>query len=155
MTGRNDRQNAEASARQTWVHCTHGRSARCVRGRKPIETVIVIYRSNAADFRFDHDYFESEHLPLVRKAWEQYGLVSTTVTHSRVLDRVQQAIAEGSLQPGTDADAISGLIHDFHMGLSTQARESVSADTTQHSADALMALWGQPEDTDVAESRGR
>ncbi|WP_225891405.1 hypothetical protein [Streptomyces dioscori] len=120
-----------------------------------METVFVIYRSNAEDFRFDHDYFVSEHLPLVRKAWEQYGLVSSTVTHSRVLDRVQEAIAESSLQPGTDANAIAGLIHGFLMGLSTQAREGVSADTTQRSADALLALWGQPEDTDVAANRGR
>ncbi|WP_236795497.1 EthD family reductase [Amycolatopsis sp. GM8] len=47
------------------------------------ETVFVIYRSNGKEFRFDHDYFVAEHLPLVRKAWEQYGLVSSTAVYPK------------------------------------------------------------------------
>ncbi|WP_063746946.1 TetR/AcrR family transcriptional regulator [Streptomyces canus] len=77
------------------------------------------------------------------------------ITRSRVLDRVRQAIAEGALPPGTDAEAMAGLIYGFLMGISTQARDGVSAETMQRSADALLALWGQPDETDVAESRGR
>src|SRR3954468_11203570 len=48
-----------------------------------METVFVIYRSNGEDFRFDRDYFESEHLPLVRKSWEQYGLESSTAVYPK------------------------------------------------------------------------
>ncbi|MGW6793989.1 EthD family reductase [Streptomyces chartreusis] len=48
-----------------------------------METVFVIYRSNGENFRFDHDYFESEHLPLVRRSWEKYGLVSTTAFYPK------------------------------------------------------------------------
>lgn len=77
------------------------------------------------------------------------------ITRSRVLDRVRQAIAEGALPPGTDAEAMAGLIYGFLMGISTQARDGVSADTMQRSADALLALWGHPDDTDGAEGRGK
>ncbi|MDH6522765.1 AcrR family transcriptional regulator [Streptomyces sp. SAI-135] len=77
------------------------------------------------------------------------------ITRSRVLDRVRQAIAEGALPPGTDAEAMAGLIYGFLMGISTQARDGVPAETMQRSADALLALWGQPDEPDVAESRGR
>ncbi|WP_020124677.1 EthD family reductase [Streptomyces canus] len=48
-----------------------------------METVFVIYRSNGEDFRFDHEYFESEHLPLVRESWEQYGLESSTAVYPK------------------------------------------------------------------------
>ncbi|MFG2586440.1 EthD family reductase [Streptomyces malaysiensis] len=48
-----------------------------------METVFVIYRANGEDFRFDHDYFVSQHLPLVRSAWEQYGLESTTAVYPK------------------------------------------------------------------------
>ncbi|RSD10221.1 EthD family reductase [Amycolatopsis eburnea] len=46
-----------------------------------METVFVIYRATVKEFRFDRDYYESQHLPLVRKAWEQYGLESTTALY--------------------------------------------------------------------------
>ncbi|WP_236795496.1 TetR/AcrR family transcriptional regulator [Amycolatopsis sp. GM8] len=65
------------------------------------------------------------------------------VTRSRVLERVRQAIAEGVLPPGTDAEAIAGLIYGYLMGISTQARDGVSAEKMQRSADALLAPWGQ------------
>ncbi|MFG2514140.1 EthD family reductase [Streptomyces sp. NPDC048584] len=48
-----------------------------------METVYVTYRSTGENFRFDHDYFESVHLPLVRKAWEKYGLVSSTAVYPK------------------------------------------------------------------------
>ncbi|MDH6554505.1 uncharacterized protein (TIGR02118 family) [Streptomyces sp. SAI-117] len=48
-----------------------------------METVFVIYRSSGEDFRFDHEYFESEHLPLVRKSWERYGLESSTAAYPK------------------------------------------------------------------------
>ncbi|MFE2337376.1 EthD family reductase [Streptomyces sp. H23] len=41
-------------------------------------TVFVTYKSNGEKFRFDRDYYESVHLPLCRKVWEKYGLVSST-----------------------------------------------------------------------------
>ncbi|MGI5231752.1 hypothetical protein [Actinoallomurus sp. CA-142502] len=49
-----------------------------------METVFVIYRSGGKDFRFDHDSYVSQHLPLVRKAWEPYGLESSTALHRDV-----------------------------------------------------------------------
>ncbi|MDT0393695.1 MULTISPECIES: EthD family reductase [Streptomyces] len=48
-----------------------------------METVYVTYRSTGENFRFDHDYFESVHLPLVRKAWGKYGLVSSTAVYPK------------------------------------------------------------------------
>lgn len=46
-----------------------------------METVFVLYRSNSGDFRFDRDYFESVHLPLVRGAWARHSLVSSTAVY--------------------------------------------------------------------------
>ncbi|MFJ3889839.1 EthD family reductase [Streptomyces sp. H23] len=48
-----------------------------------MEIVYVTYKSNGEDFRFDRDYFESEHLPLVRRAWEKYGLISSTAVYPK------------------------------------------------------------------------
>ncbi|MGC0211689.1 EthD family reductase [Streptomyces levis] len=48
-----------------------------------METVYVTYRSNGENFRFDHDYFESVHLPMVRKAWEKHGLVSSIALYPK------------------------------------------------------------------------
>ena len=77
------------------------------------------------------------------------------ITRSRVLDRVRQAIAEGALPPETDAEAIAGLVYGFLMGISTQARDGVPAETMQRSADALLALWGKQAETLVAENRAK
>ncbi|WP_344537029.1 EthD family reductase [Streptomyces levis] len=43
----------------------------------------MTYRSNGENFRFDHDYFESVHMPMVRKAWEKHGLVSSTALYPK------------------------------------------------------------------------
>ncbi|MCM3300835.1 TetR/AcrR family transcriptional regulator [Streptomyces pseudogriseolus] len=77
------------------------------------------------------------------------------ITRSRVLDRVRQAIAEGVLPPGTDAEAMAGLVYGFLMGISTQARDGVPAETMQRSADALLALWGERAETMVADNRAK
>ncbi|MFF3256371.1 hypothetical protein ACFYWP_36500 [Actinacidiphila glaucinigra] len=75
------------------------------------------------------------------------------ITRSRVLDRVRQATAENALPPWTDAEAIAGLVYGFLMGLSTQARDGVPAETMQRSADASLALSGKKAETVVAENR--
>ncbi|KAA0920551.1 hypothetical protein [Streptomyces apricus] len=62
------------------------------------------------------------------------------ITRSRVLDRVRQATTEGALPPRTDAEAVVGLVYEFLMGISTQARDGVPAETMQRSADALLSL---------------
>lgn len=36
-------------------------------------TVFVVYRGSL-DARFDREYYVSKHLPIVREAWEPYGL---------------------------------------------------------------------------------
>ncbi|MFG2304727.1 hypothetical protein [Actinacidiphila glaucinigra] len=41
------------------------------------------------------------------------------------------------------------------MGISTQARDGVPAETMQRSADALLALWGKKAETVGAESRAK
>jgi uncharacterized protein (TIGR02118 family) len=61
-----------------------------------METVFVIYRSKGEDFRFDRDYFESVHLPLVRKSWEQYGLQSSTAVY-----------------PKTEGDIVAVAVNEF------------------------------------------
>jgi uncharacterized protein (TIGR02118 family) len=48
-----------------------------------METVYVTYKADSDNFRFDHAYFESVHLPLVRTAWEKYGLVSSTAVYPK------------------------------------------------------------------------
>jgi uncharacterized protein (TIGR02118 family) len=39
--------------------------------------IYVIYTGEASD-RFDRDYYDATHLPLVMDAWAKYGLLGTT-----------------------------------------------------------------------------
>lgn len=77
------------------------------------------------------------------------------ITRSRVLDRVRQAVAEGAPPSGTDAEAMAGLVHEFLMSISAQARDGVPADTMQRSADALLPLWETQAETVVAENKAK
>lgn len=62
-------------------------------------------------------------------------------TRERVRTRVCEAIEQGQLPAGTDVEGIVGLVYGFLMGISTLARDGVSAEALNRSVDALLAPW--------------
>lgn len=62
-------------------------------------------------------------------------------TRATLKARVAEAVALGDLSPATDTEAIEGLVYGFLMGISTLARDGVSAQVLQRSVDVLMAQW--------------
>ncbi|WP_312142667.1 EthD family reductase [Pantoea septica] len=56
-------------------------------------TLYVTYHGDPQS-RFDRDYYVSEHLPLVMKAWQQYGLLSATAFFPAVRQAGTVAICE-------------------------------------------------------------
>ena len=55
--------------------------------------------------------------------------------------RVAEAVAAGTLRPGTDADALAAMFDTFLLGLSTQARDGVSAAVLDAAITQVMGEW--------------
>lgn len=59
----------------------------------------------------------------------------------RITACVHRGIAEGDLAAGTDADALAAVFHSFVLGISTLARDGLSASTLDSAVTQLMSSW--------------
>lgn len=42
------------------------------------QVIVYVFYQGTPQTRFDRDYYRTQHLPLVMKSWQQYGLLSST-----------------------------------------------------------------------------
>ncbi|OZI63432.1 EthD family reductase [Bordetella genomosp. 11] len=79
--------------------------------------VYVTYRGLPQD-RFDRDYYVEVHLPLVMKAWSQYGLLSLNAFFPATAQEGTQAICEclfrdeGALEAAFASPEVSAVMAD-------------------------------------------
>lgn len=69
---------------------------------------------------------------------------AAAATRAQVRERVGEAVRKGALSGDTDIEATVCLIYGFLNGISTLARDGVSAEMTLRSAERFFACWGTP-----------
>ncbi|MEU9791979.1 TetR/AcrR family transcriptional regulator [Streptomyces sparsogenes] len=83
----------------------------------------------------------------MRAPGEEHERVCAAVAARREADRVriracvERGVAAGELDAGTDVDAVTTMIHSFLLGLSTQLRDGVAAETLHAAVDVLLLNW--------------
>ncbi|WP_322101911.1 EthD family reductase [Paraburkholderia sp. J41] len=56
--------------------------------------VVYVTYQGTTQTRFDHDYYVTSHLPLVMRAWKQYGLVGVSAFFPPIVQAGTIAICE-------------------------------------------------------------
>ncbi|MDJ1137423.1 TetR/AcrR family transcriptional regulator [Streptomyces iconiensis] len=87
----------------------------------------------------------------MRAPGEDHAGVRAAVTARRTADRahirqyVERGLAKGELDPTTETEGLTSLVHGFLLGISTQLRDGVPAPTLHAAADTLLSNWHQTE----------
>ncbi len=82
------------------------------------QVIVYVTYQGAADSRFDRRYYTEQHLPLVMRAWQQYGLESVRAFFPAHLQTGTLAICEcvfrdeQAVQQAFNADDVHGVMQD-------------------------------------------